>query len=101
MENSKQFSLMLNKAIEQNPIDFKDFDKTKNLQDQLQEMINHDTIEIISFKPTLGKEYDLIAYTSKGSVKFSGKTMEQLWLAFVMSEKFSKTWDWNDWKDTA
>ena len=25
-------------------------------------------------------------------------TMEQLWLAFVMHEKYAKSWDGNDWK---
>lgn len=26
-------------------------------------------------------------------------SMEQLWLAFVMKEKYNKTWDGNEWKE--
>lgn len=31
-------------------------------------------------------------------LKWSPKSMEQLWLAFVMKEKFNKVWDRESWK---
>lgn len=41
-------------------------------------------------------------YKFSGSVDFSKeyspKTMEQLWLALVMKEKYSKTWNGKEWK---
>ena len=39
MDNSKEFQMMLNKAIISEPLIFADFDRTKNVQDQLQEMV--------------------------------------------------------------
>ena len=31
--------------------------------------------------------------------EYKAKSMEQLWLAFIMKEKFNKTWDRKDWND--
>ncbi len=92
MDNSKEFSLMLNKAIECQPKDFKNFDKTKNVQDQLQEMVS-----FAEFNPTSETHYKVaqFAYYIKTIHLLS---MEQLWLAFVMSEKFKKKWNGEKWQ---
>ena len=106
MDTSKEFSLMLNEAIKQYSKDFKDFDKTKNVQDQLQEMVlsavmehyydYHDRPTICLywafkywFEKSAGEEY----------IKTIHNSMEQLWLAFVMKERHGKQWSGNDWKE--
>lgn len=92
-----EFFNMLNKATIQHP-EFAIFDRTKNFQDQLQEMRSWDkrmtTREILeTFSVFIGferaKYYD--QFTS----------MEQLWLAFVMYELFNKVWNSEDWIETA
>ena len=96
MDISNEFQLILDKAIESEPLGFTNFDRTKNVQDQLQEMVGglydlhykfHEFLD-----DWLGWElmkYDLTVdyFTS----------WEQLWLAFVMLEKHSKEWNGEDW----
>ncbi|KKL82719.1 hypothetical protein LCGC14_1981920 [marine sediment metagenome] len=55
-------------------------------QDQLQEMVKRDSLHLI-----LDFECFAISY---GDLSTS---MEQLWLAFVMKEKYNKTWDGGKW----
>ena len=61
-------------------------------QDQLQELIEYDT-------ETLIEEFTLWIFGGSCDVSFYGniqtkfRTLEQLWLAFVMAERFQKTWD--------
>jgi len=59
-------------------------------QDQLQEMINENNVPAIVilhlFKEWAYKEHKPF------------KTMEQLWLAFVMSEKYGKVWNEEEWE---
>ena len=93
MDNSKEFSLMLDNAIKQQPNDFKNFDRTKNVQDQLQEMVICPsgclTTWIQSFLKFAQKKLKW-----KSSIK--DISMEQLWMAFVMKEKYSKQWLTNE-----
>ena len=72
-------------------------------QDQLQEMV----MEIMPYKNCSNSVTNLIDTFShevlSGEDKFiestvSMNSMEQLWLAFVMKEKFSKTWNGEGWK---
>ena len=61
-------------------------------QDQLQEMVNENinyTIKLHGFGGIfdLMNDPDIIKATS----------WEQLWLAFVMKEKYNKTWDGGNW----
>ena len=65
-------------------------------QDQLQEMVikldgaaNWSTLInwILSFEKFLWSDYPITHFTS----------MEQLWLAFVMKEKYNKIWDGDKW----
>jgi hypothetical protein len=60
-------------------------------QDQLQEMIGGNTqAQFIEF----------FQYTCNWDVEFFCRdsiTFEQLWLSFVMKEKYNKTWDGVDW----
>lgn len=63
-------------------------------QDQLQEMI-----EGAGTGVNLVRVFD---NWIKENLPFNGEiiySMEQLWLAFVMSEKFDKIWDGSEWVD--
>ena len=66
-------------------------------QDQLQGMIKD------RYKVNYGIDlYHLIKCFQIFQVKHTGglglTSMEQLWLAFVMKEKFNKTWNGSEWK---
>ncbi len=67
-------------------------------QDQLQEMI----IEKDSLYRFIGLFHDFamnVFYDStRSSKKWLARSMEQLWLAFVMKDKFNKTWSGEDWE---
>ena len=71
-------------------------------QDQLQEMIETRPspklfVHFITFLGWGGESFNLYQYpqTNAGTVGFT--SMEQLWLAFVMKEKFGKIWDGENW----
>ena len=62
-------------------------------QDQLQEMVrqgNELPFEMIG---------RMFRWASKGNILFVKNSMEQLWLAFVMKEKYNKTWSEEKWYD--
>lgn len=59
-------------------------------QDQLQEMVNEDWAITFAHFCVWFSKYELILL---GDIK----SMEQLWLAFVMKEKYGKVWDGEDW----
>lgn len=64
-------------------------------QDQLQEMVES---ENLLFKVKGFWEF----CCSATFIKFRGyHSMEQLWLAFVMKEKFNKIWDGEKWVDNS
>ena len=59
-------------------------------QDQLQEMVNDNNITALL--------QDFISWLSKQcNLPMHMTSMEQLWLAFVMKEKYNKTWDGKEW----
>ena len=63
-------------------------------QDQLQEMIKkgNETAHELNAR--------LYRFSSKNSsILTINYSMEQLWLAFVMKEKFNKTWNGEEWVD--
>ena len=60
-------------------------------QDQLQEMVGSDWRYIFSKFMWWYTDVDIRQLEIIGS-------MEQLWLAFVMKEKFNKIWDGNKWE---
>ena len=62
-------------------------------QDQLQEMIK----EKPAYSVPIGMVTGLHHYTYSREAKFVN-SMEQLWLAFVMKEKYGKVWNGEDWK---
>ena len=66
-------------------------------QDQLQEMIpKFKKDENIDLYWMLKALHDFqVLYTADLGIK----SMEQLWLAFVMKEKYNKVWNGKDWKD--
>ena len=94
MDTSKEFQLMLNKAIRTKPLDFQDFDSTKNVQDQLQELVKED---ILGEKWPEQMIWQLWKFCEYNGDTWKLKSMEQLWLAFVMSERYSKIWDGTNW----
>ena len=57
-------------------------------QDQLQEMVSERTSWV------LAKDFAAQVYHLSGDTAMS---MEQLWLAFVMHEKYAKTWNGGGW----
>ncbi len=67
-------------------------------QDQLQEMIVNST-PIGLIKVMYNRVYG--AVEPKLGFSYYGKftSMEQLWLAFVMKEKYNKIWDGEGWKE--
>jgi hypothetical protein len=95
----EQFLLMFNQARYQHWDDFKEFDVTKNRQDQLQEIVNYannnnplgmfcvfiDTISALKRWPHPSGE--------GGYCLKEFDTAEKLWLAFVMKEKYNKLWN--------
>lgn len=89
MGDSKEWENMLEDAIKQHPLEFQKFDKTKNLQDQIQEMLGD--------SPAFALAQDLGAwlnYTFGELVEnVFDYSMEQLWLAFYMFENHQKIWD--------
>jgi len=70
-------------------------------QDQLQEMVRVATISIQQFE----EEYSMDVwhtqyrtYEKEPDCEFVATSMEQLWLAFVMKEKYNNTWNGKNWK---
>ena len=69
-------------------------------QDQLQQILNEhfqipqpDTYALFTFFQSFIEDI----YVEKSYPCERLKTWEQLWLAFVMKEKFNKTWNGEDW----
>jgi len=103
MDTSKEYIQMCEKAVEVqelwNPKQ-KDYRAMGNerfevwlpRQDQLQGMVND------NFWLQLGTFSVWIQTPSEEKYRIKFKSMEQLWLAFVMKEKFNKIWDGEDWK---
>lgn len=69
-------------------------------QDQLQGMMKYNDRKmgslhnLINFATTMR-----IGTKNRGSYYFEFNSMEQLWLAFVMKEKFNKVWDGKEWRE--
>ncbi len=92
MDNSKEFQLMLDKAIECEPLAFKGFDRTKNVQDQLQEMVANGDCAYDLFH-----RFEIWVNYYDGEISQLELSMEQLWLAFVMKENHNKVWSDEGW----
>jgi len=72
-------------------------------QDQLQDMVDNNTLawNLMVFYDWTNTNHSLISpndcrYQKINSAYYT--SMEQLWLAFVMKEKYNKVWDGNDWR---
>lgn len=103
MDISREFHLMLTAAIREQPQGFAGFDSTKNVQDQLQEMVEIEGVPsmeawTITYYPLpQGRgfhRYEMSLFSIRIT---EGETLEQLWLAFVMKERFRKVWNGSDW----
>lgn len=67
-------------------------------QDQLQEMVKCVELPILCqvFEMFTTKRYE----GTESTTAFIFTSMEQLWLAFVMKEKYDKVWAGDSWKAT-
>ena len=75
-------------------------------QDQLQNIVfleTHDLLENLKHFYDWTNKYRLIEYGSASTnVQLEGygfTSMEQLWLAFVMKEKYNKVWGGENWRE--
>lgn len=93
MDKSKKFSLMLDEVIKLHLTDFKDFDRTQNVQDQLQEMLPQFKGNSATIFNTLD---ELLVFMRENIYNFD--TLEQFWLAFVLKNNYSKSWIDLEWK---
>ena len=67
-------------------------------QDQLQAMVIDNTPNPDKLGSLLSRFWVFCSCFYQGKLTFEVFTsMEQLWLAFVMKEKYNKTWDGTDW----
>ena len=68
-------------------------------QDQLQEMFPKDRIErpFYWFSEGMIDSFGDYGITNEGLYYEGFSTWEQLWLAFVMKEKYNKVWDGEKW----
>ncbi len=100
MDDSKEFQVMLDKAMQSEPLAFKYFDRTKNVQDQLQEMFSQREMPRLSFDYESNPWGLFEGFGQFMETDYSGEyfgTSEQLWLAFVMQELHQKSWNGHDW----
>jgi len=99
MDNTKEFQLMLDRAVESEPLAFKDFDRTKNIQSQLQEMF--DNTKYSTFRNYFffhdWIEDNILDGDYIPKQKYNDWSMEQLWLAFVMWKNYDKVWVNHKW----
>lgn len=65
-------------------------------QDQLQEMVQSQYGQLDKLSP-FGLCQSILEFAGKTTVSQDLMSMEQLWLAFVMKEKYSKVWNGEDW----
>ena len=67
-------------------------------QDQLQEMVyNGFLYSKLEMFYEFAKDYVIEEAHSIGTIQLALTSMEQLWLAFVMKEKYNKVWDGGKW----
>jgi len=102
VDTSETYINMFNVARYHHWDDFKNFDITKDRQDQLQEMVidKGESRRDELWRITCDFEAFVLAYCiiGRGDYRLRDFTsMEQLWLAFVMKEKYQKVWDGNGW----
>ena len=97
MDNSKEFNRMVDEAIFAEPKGFANFDRTKNAQDQLQKMVGGLEKGFIDFPEWLEHTYGPHYRDKPNGHLHIFTSWEQLWLAFVMKEKYSKKWEGEKW----
>jgi len=88
----KEKETLIVTAVELEPYD----DKGTPLfhQDQLQEILNYPFWKLVwDFEEFTQKTFEELTEKMTDKDCLENKTMEQLWLAFVMKEKYNKMWD--------
>ena len=66
-------------------------------QDQLQEMIEAESLFVLLHKFRMFVSHDDVLIDGWSPVMYQFNSMEQLWLAFVMKEKYNKVWNEENW----
>ena len=88
MDTTKVFVKMLDEAIKSEPLTFKDFDRTLNVQDQLQGMVGGQTellsSSLLNLCSDMNADYGGMCYW------WGFDSTEQLLLALVMKAKCNK-----------
>ena len=111
-ENIILFKRMIEAAMKIHPEPFTGFDVTKNIQNQLQEMlinyINRSVFEWVGNDRSIrvAVHYDLCAFTDQIYEEAEYpiyptnifNTQDQLWLACVMEGLFNERWTGEQWK---
>lgn len=87
---------MLDKAISEEPETFAGFDRTKNVQDQLQEMMIDEKDSEDKYIVLLDNFLGWVLNDYTGLDWAHCPSIDQLWLGFVM-KKHNKTWDGKKW----
>jgi len=87
MDSSSVFTKMLDSAIAQHPDTFVHFDRTKNIQSQLQAMVNTNINQVVKQVGITG------CIHFKDITQMLCMSWEQLWLALVMKVLHSKSWN--------
>jgi hypothetical protein len=91
MDDSSMFQGMLDKAIKAHPNDFEGFDRSKNVQDQLQEMVGAAETASVSL------EHFYKWMSGNRDISYQLSSWEQLWLSYVMCKKYNKVWNGEEW----
>jgi len=107
MDTTEQNIKMLEKAVEAYPEAFQGFDRTKNVQDQLQDILNLSARQLMKqfrnflvwITGTKGQDRYNQGYISDATMPYGIflPSFEQLWLAYIMHEKYNKVWNGEDW----
>ncbi|KKL78559.1 hypothetical protein LCGC14_2023620 [marine sediment metagenome] len=96
--------LMLETAMKAHP-EFANFDTTKNVQDQLQEMVlkrYNERVIAISMpeqNQMVWSTESTFHHWKQDNWQYTTQfvSMEQLWLSYVMWEKYQKKWNGSSW----
>jgi len=67
-------------------------------QDQLQDMLGWTKAITCKYTQSIYEFMETIRKGLDDDMENPFKSMEQLWLAFVMKEKYNKVWNGKDWK---
>jgi len=109
MSKNKYFHVLFDKASKHSLGTFDNFDRTKDVQAQLQEMVrglyrnpegtsaNYSTSKADNLLRRFHAWHDAEMQENRGKLPNPLIDIEVLWLKFVMKVKFKKIWKGDDW----